>query len=715
MCDFLVHRTHLYKPRLSSILSLSHHYHSSSSNHLLAVLRSDHSIELWNTHDSFTLERTIQPRNASHSPELVLWLEQYLITAGLDGQLIAYDPITFEILTSCHAAGGAIWSLAKHEITRRIAVGTETGHVNIYQLDEDASQFSLATSVCKQSARIVSLAWHTTDDDFLVAGSINRIYICSTRQKRTIQQINVGKLSSTSNRRGQKDTIIWCLAVTDDYTVFSGDSSGRTCVWDAVYGTLIRSFQTHRADVLCMTLSSDEQTLFCSGVDSVIVRIELVSPKSETTTSTTTTTTTTTDSTKQWIKTISIHSHSHDVRSLTLIPSRFASIRNKEHNLSNKLMLISGGLDARLLVHDIVRDNSKPPVLWRKCFNFTQHRNKIYQKGNYFLFSYRDYIELWSIGKEGGVNDNGEDILERAPKNLVQIKTKHQARVDTVAMTVKKSKDDEKVIIAMGDTNGLHVYVIQGLDIQSQLNVTPIKTYSDEQNIEQSFSSITNLLQLRFHSSSSLYALTSRSQLYCFSTSSYKLNRIISCLPSTLRFEVSSKYIATADRYGHVTIYLNSTYNILTQLPQETYQCTALSFNNDRLACAYADRSLIEYDIQQNEYSDWTRKYLKRMPLQWFSERSPIINLFYDTKDKLFVVDSTYLSIIERGKKMPGTYAKIFNSTNQTNSPIHVCKQFKYLLHVTLLSSTQLFVVELIPSSVEQCLPPALKRKRFGI
>jgi WD40 repeat protein len=136
MCDFLVHRTHLYKPRLSSILSLAHHHQNSSSNHLLAVLRSDHSIELWNTHDSFTLERTIQPRHASDSPELVLWLEQYLITGGLDGQLVVYDPITFEIKTSCHAVGGAIWSMAKHEATRRIAVGTETGHVNIYQLDE---------------------------------------------------------------------------------------------------------------------------------------------------------------------------------------------------------------------------------------------------------------------------------------------------------------------------------------------------------------------------------------------------------------------------------------------------------------------------------------------------------------------------------------------------------------------------------------------------
>ena len=315
--------------------------------------------------------------------------------------------------------------------------------------------------MCKQAARIVSLAWHHNDDDFLVAGSINRIYICSTRQKRAIQQINIGK--STSNRRGNKDTIIWCLAVTEDYTVFSGDSSGRTCVWDAVYGTLIRSFQTHRADVLCMTLSSDEQTLFCSGVDSVIVRIELVTPKTTLTStneSSTSTTTPSKDPNKQWIKTIAIHSHSHDVRALALIPSRLASIRSKEKNFSQKLMLISGGLDARLLIHDILRDNSKPPVLWRKCFNFAQHRNRIEQQGNYFLFTYRDYLELWLMGKDGGQNENGEDILERAPKNLVQIKTKHQARIDTVALKVKKS---EQVIIAMADTLGLHVYQIQGL------------------------------------------------------------------------------------------------------------------------------------------------------------------------------------------------------------------------------------------------------------
>ena len=241
-----------------------------------------------------------------------------------------------------------------------------------------------------------------------------------------------------------------------------------------------------------------------------------------------------------------------------------------------------------------------------------------------------------------------------------------------------------------------------------------MKTYLNDKNIEHTFSSIKNVLQIRFHDSAT-FVLTSQSELFCFSALPYKLNHIISCSPSTIRFEVSSKYLATADRHGHVTIYLQSTNNILVQLPQQNYQCTAMCFLENRLACGYANRTLIEYDITKNEYSDWTRKHLVRMPLQWFSERSPITNLFYDTKEKLFVVDSTYMSIIERGKKMPGTYAKIFNNnSNPSNSPIHVCKQFKYLLHVTLLSSNQLFVVELTPATVEQCLPPALKRKRFG-
>ena len=38
---------------------------------------------------------------------------------------------------------GVIWSIVKHETTQHIAVGTETGLVNLYQLDEVTQNLNL--------------------------------------------------------------------------------------------------------------------------------------------------------------------------------------------------------------------------------------------------------------------------------------------------------------------------------------------------------------------------------------------------------------------------------------------------------------------------------------------------------------------------------------------------------------------------------------------
>jgi len=92
----------------------------------------------------------------------------------------------------------------------------------------------------------------------------------------------------------------------------------------------------------------------------------------------------------------------------------------------------------------------------------------------------------------------------------------------------------------------------------------------------------------------------------------------------------------------------------------------------------------------------------------------------------LFVCDQTYLTILDRSKRMPSTYTKIFKNTSNNNkqqlmSPIHICKQFKYILYLDMIEENneknkkqQLFVVEFTPSMIEQSLPPSLKRKRFG-
>lgn len=49
--------------------------------------------------------------------------------------------------------------------------------------------------------------------------------------------------------------------------------SGRGCVsfWDGNMGTQIESFQTHKADILCLCLAEDENSLYCAGKFSVAV------------------------------------------------------------------------------------------------------------------------------------------------------------------------------------------------------------------------------------------------------------------------------------------------------------------------------------------------------------------------------------------------------------------------------------------------------------
>jgi len=45
----------------------------------------------------------------------------------------------------------------------------------------------------------------------------------------------------------------------DDFTVVSGDSRGKTSFWNGRTGTLVDSYQSHKADVLAVAISPDQQ------------------------------------------------------------------------------------------------------------------------------------------------------------------------------------------------------------------------------------------------------------------------------------------------------------------------------------------------------------------------------------------------------------------------------------------------------------------------
>lgn len=45
----------------------------------------------------------------------------------------------------------------------------------------------------------------------------------------------------------------------DDFTIVSGDSRGKTSFWNGRTGTLVDSYQSHKADVLAVAVSQDQQ------------------------------------------------------------------------------------------------------------------------------------------------------------------------------------------------------------------------------------------------------------------------------------------------------------------------------------------------------------------------------------------------------------------------------------------------------------------------
>lgn len=58
-------------------------------------------------------------------------------------------------------------------------------------------------------------------------------------------------------------------------SLFSGDSKGNVSVWDVDIGVMASTFKTHTVDVLALAASTDQNTVFATGVDPTIRRFDL--------------------------------------------------------------------------------------------------------------------------------------------------------------------------------------------------------------------------------------------------------------------------------------------------------------------------------------------------------------------------------------------------------------------------------------------------------
>lgn len=313
------------------------------------------------------LEKTIL--GTSHSSiESLAWADtDRLFSTGLTGELIEWDLLTLTPKKKVLITGNSAWCLDVNSIQHWIAIGTEEGYLNVFDISDDS--ISYVKIFDKQEGRILCCKFDY-NGDFLVTGSLDVIRIWDCKTGHAIYRMNIARVEL------KKETIVWSLAILRDFTIISGDSRGRITIWDGKQGTQIDSFLVLKSDILAIAVNDEETTFCCSGIDSIIRMYALTPVKKDN------------QIVNQWIQFIKRRVHDHDVLAL-------ACFGNK---------IFSGGQDGYLGVSFTKKSMSQlikyGPFLQQPCGIIADHKRLL-------LLKYFNYLELWQLGTP---NDNLELI-----------------------------------------------------------------------------------------------------------------------------------------------------------------------------------------------------------------------------------------------------------------------------------------------------------------
>ncbi|KAK2586925.1 hypothetical protein KPH14_009855 [Odynerus spinipes] len=660
-------------------------------NKKLALARNDNSIEVWNVGNAPFVECTI-PGHSENSVESILWIDSKLFSTGLHGLIIEYNLITLGIKYEVAVTGGAAWCMDVNQQKTRIAVGTEDGYINMFTVADDSLIYERIFD--KQTGRILCIKWDNTGD-MIYTGSTDTVRVWSVVSGHAIHKM------TTSRKETKKETIVWCLAVTDDNLIISGDSRGCLSFWDPHIGTLIESHESHTADILAVTLSHEKNVVYCAGVDPVVRSFCKVILKSS--------------GKSQWVKGIERRLHTHDVRALVEADGK----------------LYSAGVDGYLA------QSSYPPKILVKYPPLLQQPSIILcKKSRCVLLRYTSYLELWRLGSPAKAASESVQIgmlhqLEEEPIKLLKLKTKGEESILSCAIS-----KDSKTIVYSTDSH-VRVFnfdVVEG-DAQLSKNDTDISTNRIQKMLfspnSKLFATINNDGK---ENVVTLYKLDKKSlrHIGSFQTTNESIINV-----SLVCFSPDSKYLICADRQGSIAVYKvdkDLTRESLQpwQLPKYSCPPTAMAVQKDtlNLVIVYSDHKIVEYNIVRKQYTQFSNNLQSRLPKQWLARPFPITNITFDPHNENIIImhDDSTVYVINKKNELPEKEAKISkrengDTTEDSNSALSsqsqhafkVAKKYKHLVYLNWLNDEEMVAVEVDPIALIEKLPPTLKQKWFGV
>ncbi|XP_076322453.1 U3 small nucleolar RNA-associated protein 4 homolog isoform X2 [Tachypleus tridentatus] len=663
---FRIHHINFFQPEAKSI----HCVAFENNTKKLAVARSDFSIEIWNLSNTHFLESVI-PGDPSSSVEAVVWCNGRLFSCGLQGYISEYDLLRLVPKYSVPVTSGPAWCQGFNERKSLLAVGTEDGYVCLFHVQDDGVDFEKTFD--RQEGRILCLAWHKSGD-ILVTGSIDTIRIWNVHTGHAKDRIIVGRLERNT------ETIVWCLAVTSDLTIISGDSWGRTSFWDAETGTL----------------EMDENSVYTSGVDPIVIQFTRVPTQRVQR-----------EGRLQWVRSMQRVLHTHDVRSLAVAGE----------------FLVTGGVDTNLVL------SKYPPKICLKYPPFIQSQlTHIAHAARCILLQYSRKLELWRLGDTTGENGEDGDVLPLSSnvKKLIELKIKESdilvcCAISSTAKWLAYSTTEQLRLfrICLEEPNSPSLKKIRSLP--SICLPAHQLVFGPDGDILVAATQEGSLQVLELHHTESIM---------CHSMPIPKEHN--SSVIHIMTITTSGRHLVTANIAGYINVYNLKEYKFLYSLPHYVCPPTALGVNSlmKNIVVIYSDQRLVEYSLEKQEYTAWMRQMQKDRVSLGLSRYSPITEVSFDPNNKsliilhddssVFLLDKSCMLVEKHTKQTRSVHEKDINHQispevkGRVNKLVRKCTKFKHLLSFNNLENDEFVAVEITPSQILDKLPPLLKQKKFG-
>ncbi|XP_055913784.1 U3 small nucleolar RNA-associated protein 4 homolog [Eupeodes corollae] len=655
-------------------------------NKKLALSRNDGTIEIWDMQYASFQEKTIASGEDS-SIEGMAWAGNRFFTVGLTGHLVEWDLVALAKRQSQNATGNSIWCLDVNIEGTQVALGTEEGYINIFDISDDQMAYSKLFD--KQEGRILCCKFNAAGDH-LVTGGIDAIRIWDVKSGHAIHKMSLTRPSSG------KEVIVWSLQVLQDMTIISGDSRGIITVWDGKSAAYLEEHTVLKADVLAVAVNEEENKIICSGIDPIIRIYALTEIKREDVTL------------NKWVKYRQRSVHDHDVKALVCVGDK----------------ILSGGMDGYLGVSSVTRSSAAiakhGPFLQSPVVCIAPSKRLL-------LMRYPNTVEIWKLGETTGKREINLDVseepgeerkhlgLKTAPQKLLEMRSKHGHPITCSAL----SPDGNWLVYST--MTEIRMFSFAAGEDENVSQVDRIK------DLPQEFGACKNILFS--HDSSTLFLSKINKSIEVFSilsngdidhSQTIDASKYIKDTIHLVDVSNCGNYFVTAGTCRTIAVWIKKGkhYKHHLNLPRYTAATTAISIHQDspRLVAVFSDSKIFEYDLEEMCFTCTDKDFFVKE-----SETHCVNSIILDRRNpNIFVLhNDTTLFVLEKCTS-EDVDSKITKKKKQTTDSkvaglrLKFQKNYQHFIHLTWLSADELVAVGVNPISLIEQLPGAFAQKKFG-